>query len=144
LLKGAQGPPPPYPNQQINNNGALPNKRFKPGEEPPQGAQGVRAAQPPFYLSQQQLQMLQYLQQQTTLSPQQQAIFQQLTSQYRLMQQHQQQLRLQQQRAQQVIGQSGQGVVRPQGQQFPGQPGYQQTARVPVNKMKAYTCSEEY
>lgn len=75
--------------------------------------------------------MLQYLQQnQANLTPQQQTIFQQLTHQYRLMQQHQQQLRLQQQqqRTQQPQVQVNNSLtVRPvAGQQFQGQPGFQQ------------------
>lgn len=54
--------------------------------------------QPPYYLSQEQLQMLQYLQQnQSNLSPQQHQILQQLSNQYRLAQQYQQTLRFQQQ-----------------------------------------------
>lgn len=90
-------PPPPYsqhPAQQANN-AAIPNKRFKPGEEPPQAP---RQVQPSFYLSQQQLQMLQFLQQSQNLTPQQQNVLTQLTQQYKLMQQHQQQLRAQQMR----------------------------------------------
>lgn len=67
---------------------------------------------PSFYLSPQQLQMLQCLQQnQGSLSPQQQALLAQLQHQYRAMQQHQQQTRLQQQQA-------AQRGLRP------GQPGY--------------------
>lgn len=73
--------------------------------------------------------MLQYLQQnQTNLTSQQQTIFQQLTHQYRLMQQHQQQLRLQQQqqRIQQPQVQVNNSVTVRPGQQFQGQPGFQQ------------------
>lgn len=73
--------------------------------------------------------MLQYLQQnQANLTPQQQTIFQQLTHQYRLMQQHQQQLRLQQQqqRTQQPQVQVNNTVRPVVGQQFQGQPGFQQ------------------
>lgn len=67
---------------------------------------------PPFYLSPQQLQMLQFLQQnQSSLTPQQQGLLAQLQHQYRAMQQHQQQIRLQQQQA-------AQRGLRP------GQPGY--------------------
>lgn len=63
--------------------------------------------------------MLQYLQQnQANLSPQQQALLHQLTSQYRLMQQHLQQLRQRQQQQQQQQslqggGQSGNSSIRP-------------------------------
>lgn len=125
FLQNSQGPPPPYPNQQQSvNNGAYPTKRFKPGEEPINGQAPVRA---PQGLSQQQLQMLQYLQQnQANLTSHQQTIFQQLTHQYRLMQQHQQQLRLQQQRTQQPQVQVNSVATRPAGQQFQGQPGFQQ------------------
>ncbi|XP_070506208.1 lysine-specific demethylase 6A isoform X3 [Chironomus tepperi] len=79
--------PPPYPQQ----GSAIPAKRFKHGEEQPQ-----TITRPPFYLTQQQLQMLQVLQQTPNLTPQQQNVLQQLTHQFKLMQQHQQQLRLQQ------------------------------------------------
>uniref|UniRef100_A0A0A9YPS5 Lysine-specific demethylase 6A n=1 Tax=Lygus hesperus TaxID=30085 RepID=A0A0A9YPS5_LYGHE len=102
-----QGPPPPYPAQQAP--GA---KRFKPGEEPArtpvtngtaQRPASSPAPNPPFYLSQQQLQMLQVLQQnQANLTPHQTNVLQQLQHHYRLMQQHQQQIRQQQQQQQQV------------------------------------------
>ena len=55
---------------------------------------------PHFYLTQQQLQTLQYLQNQPALTPQQQSVLQQLQHQFRLMQQHQQQVRLQAQQQQ--------------------------------------------
>nr|XP_029715194.1 histone demethylase UTY isoform X1 [Aedes albopictus] len=77
---------------QFPGNNAAANKRFKQEDGRPQ------APLPNYYLNQQQLQMLQYLQQnQTSLNAQQQQLLQQYTHQYRLMQQHQQQLRLQQQ-----------------------------------------------
>ena len=63
---------------------------------------------PPFYLSQQQLQTLQYLQNQQNLIPQQQQLLQQLQHQFRLMQQHQQQMRSQAQQQQ-----TSAGVPRP-------------------------------
>ncbi|XP_037903545.1 histone demethylase UTY isoform X2 [Hermetia illucens] len=97
----SQGPPPPYPNQQ-NNHGQTPAKRFKPGEELPSQQQQPTTTSRPApqsanYLSSNQLQMLQYLQQnQNNLTPPQKQMLQHLTQQYRLMQQHQQQLRLQQ------------------------------------------------
>ena len=70
----------------------------QPGEETP--ATSAPQRQLPFYLSPQQLQMLQFLQQNHgSLTQQQQALFVQLQHQYRSMQQHQQQLRLQQQQA---------------------------------------------
>ncbi|XP_076685669.1 utx histone demethylase isoform X1 [Andrena cerasifolii] len=101
------GPPPPYPQGQGQN---LNTKRFKPGEEPI--SPGAQQRPPPFYLSSQQLQMLQFLQQNHgSLTPQQQGLLAQLQHQYRSMQQHQQQLRLQQQQA-------AQRGLRP------GQPGY--------------------
>lgn len=61
-----------------------------------------------FYLTTQQLHMLQSLQQnQSSLTPQQQAMLVQLQHQYRAMQQHQQQLRLQQQQRGMRMGQPG-------------------------------------
>lgn len=76
----------------------------------------ARPVQPAFYLSQQQIQMLHFLQQSQNITPQQQGVLQQLTHQYKLMQQHQQQLRLQmQQRAAVQAGRPG------QPQQFPVQ-----------------------
>jgi histone demethylase len=55
---------------------------------------------PPFYLNQQQLATLQFLQNQPSLVPQQQQLLIQLQQQFRLMQQHQQAARQQQQRQQ--------------------------------------------
>ena len=52
-----------------------------PGAGGPQQPQ----ARPPFYLNQQQLQTLQYLQNQPSLLPQQQQLLQQLQHQFRLM-----------------------------------------------------------
>ncbi|XP_035728311.1 histone demethylase UTY-like isoform X1 [Vespa mandarinia] len=101
------GPPPPYPQTQGQN---LNTKRFKPGDDSISPPSPQRP--PPFYLSPQQLQMLQFLQQnQSSLTPQQQGLLAQLQHQYRAMQQHQQQIRLQQQQA-------AQRGLRP------GQPGY--------------------
>ncbi|XP_015609796.1 histone demethylase UTY isoform X3 [Cephus cinctus] len=103
------GPPPPYPQGQGQN---LNTKRFKPGEEPISPGAQQQQRPPPFYLSPQQLQMLQFLQQNHgSLTPQQQGLLAQLQHQYRSMQQHQQQVRLQQQQA-------AQRGLRP------GQPGY--------------------
>ncbi|KYM77560.1 Lysine-specific demethylase 6A [Atta colombica] len=97
------GPPPPYPQAQGQNA-----KRFK-ADEVISAVPQQRA--PPFYLSQQQLQMLHFLQQNiNSLTPQQQNVLVQLQHQYRAMQQHQQQIRQQQQ--------AGQRGLRP------GQPGY--------------------
>ncbi|XP_048265444.1 histone demethylase UTY isoform X1 [Bombus terrestris] len=104
------GPPPPYPQAQGQN---LNTKRFKPGEEPI--SPGSQQRPPPFYLTSQQLQMLQFLQQNHgSLTTQQQGLLVQLQQQYRCMQQHQQQIRLQQQQATQ------RGLR-------PGQPGYPTT-----------------
>ena len=145
-MQTSQGPPPPYPNQQPNN-AAVSNKRFK-QEEAIQQSPNARPAQPVYYLSQQQLQMLQYLQQnQNNLTTQQQNVLQQLTNQYRLMQQHQQQVRIQQQQRTQTGGavqtqQSGQVINRPAGQQFIGQQSnsFQQTTpRVPQSGTIAQT-----
>ncbi|XP_033207500.1 histone demethylase UTY isoform X3 [Belonocnema kinseyi] len=100
------GPPPPYPQGQGQ---AATAKRFK-VEEPVSPCSQQRP--PAFYLSPQQLQMLQCLQQnQGNLSAHQQTVLVQLQHQYRSMQQHQQQIRLQQQQA-------AQRGIRP------GQPGY--------------------
>ena len=75
-------------------------KRFK--VEGTVEGNGPRPPLPSFYLTSQQLQMLQYLQQnQNSLTAQQQQLLLQLQNHYRLMQQHQQQLRLQQQQQQQ-------------------------------------------
>lgn len=80
-------------------------KRFK-VEGPVEG--GPRPPLPSFYLTSQQLQMLQYLQQnQNSLTPQQQQLLLQLQNHYRLMQQHQQQLRMQQQQQQQQMIRGG-------------------------------------
>lgn len=66
---------------------------------------------PPFYLSQQQLQMLSYLQQnQATLNPQQLGLLQQMQHNYHLMIQHQQQMRHRQQQLQQQAATAQQGV----------------------------------
>ncbi|XP_036143128.1 histone demethylase UTY isoform X2 [Monomorium pharaonis] len=86
------GPPPPYPQAQGQNA-----KRFK-TDEMISAAPQQRA--PPFYLTQQQIQMLQFLQQNiNNLTPHQHNQLVQLQHQYRAMQQHQQQIRLQQQQA---------------------------------------------
>lgn len=68
------GPPPPYPQGQGQN---LNTKRFKPGEEPI--SPGSQQRPPPFYLTSQQLQMLQFLQQNHgSLTQQQQGLLAQL------------------------------------------------------------------
>lgn len=98
-------------------------KRFKVegGVPVPEGSAQPRPPLPNFYLTQQQLQMLHYLQQnQTGLTPQQQHLLQQLQNHYRLMQQHQQQMRLQQQQQQQQMVRPGQPFnnARPAGPPF--------------------------
>ncbi|XP_053666961.1 lysine-specific demethylase 6A [Anopheles marshallii] len=104
--------------QQVGSNNGLPNKRFKQEDGRPGAAAGVGpvAGQPvpPFYLNQQQLLQLQYLQNQSNLTTQQQAMLQTLTNQYRLMQQHQ--LRLQQQQRNQQLQQQQQPSFQGQGQ----------------------------
>ncbi|XP_055635786.1 lysine-specific demethylase 6A isoform X2 [Toxorhynchites rutilus septentrionalis] len=104
---------------QGSNAAAVANKRFKQEE----GQMGRPGQVPNFYLNQQQLQMLQYLQQnQNSLNAQQQNLLQQYAHQYRLMQQHQQQIRLQQQQqqqAQQRNQQVGVATFQGQGQQQP-------------------------
>ncbi|XP_025262592.1 histone demethylase UTY isoform X1 [Camponotus floridanus] len=97
------GPPPPYPQAQVQNP-----KRFKTDE----AISAAPQQRPPPYcgLSSQQLQMLQFLQQNHgSLTQQQQALLVQLQQQYRAMQQHQH-IRLQQQAAQRTLR--------------PGQPGH--------------------
>ncbi|CAH0562123.1 unnamed protein product [Brassicogethes aeneus] len=90
-----QGPPPPYPSP--NAAAAAAGKKFK-TESPEQKAPPNAQPQPSFCLTQQQLQLLSYFQQNVnTLTPAQQQSMQQLQHQYRLMQQHSQQLRSQRQ-----------------------------------------------
>nr|XP_049464117.1 histone demethylase UTY isoform X2 [Anopheles coluzzii]XP_049464118.1 histone demethylase UTY isoform X2 [Anopheles coluzzii] len=121
--QGAQYHPGQQPQQQqVGSNNGLPNKRFKqedgrPGSGPAGGGVvGTVAGQPvpPFYLNQQQVLQLQFLQNQNNLTAQQQAMLQTLTNQYRLMREHQ--LRLQQQRSQQLQQQQQQAAG------FQGQP----------------------
>ncbi|XP_015114271.1 histone demethylase UTY isoform X2 [Diachasma alloeum] len=125
------GPPPPYPQNQQQNI----NKRFKPEDQLSPGAAQPQPQQrpPPFYLNPQQLQMLQFLQQNHgNLSPQQQAHLQQLQLQYRSMQQHQQQLRLQQQAALQRGLRPGQpGFPTGYGPPQPPQPGVIKSYGIP-------------
>ncbi|GFR22457.1 lysine-specific demethylase 6A [Trichonephila clavata] len=75
-----------------------PNKRLKltSGTQSPSQVQGPDAnVRPPFFLNQQQLQLLSFFQQnQTNLSPQQRNLFQQLQQQYQHAQQHQQQQKM--------------------------------------------------
>lgn len=82
-----QGQPPSY-----NMSSSGPSKRFKfesVEQKPP-----AQPPQPAFYLSQQQLQLLSYFQQNaSSLTPTQQNTMQQLQHRHRLMQQHQQQMR---------------------------------------------------
>ena len=120
--------------QQIGGQGVFPRgpafaegpsqaKRFKVEGQIDGGivAGGPRPPVPSFYLTPQQIQMMNYLQQQqgqNSLNPQQQHLLQQLQNHFRLMQQHQQQQRMQQQQQQQqqMIG------VRPGQQQYPVRP----------------------
>ena len=97
-------PPPPYANE---------SKRFKSDIPTDQ--------KPSYYLSNSQLQMMHYLQQnQSSLQPHQASQLQQLQHNYRLMQQHQMQLRQQQQQsggiqAPHVSPGIGQGTYPPTG-----------------------------
>lgn len=89
-------------------------KRFKvEGQVEGGAAGGPRPPMPSFYLTQQQIQMMNYLQQQgqNSLTPQQHQLLQQLQNHFRMMQQHQQQTRMQQQQQQQLM-------MRPGQQQF--------------------------
>ena len=89
-------------NSQVSNEmtNRQPTKGNKEGS--PQKSMPVQQQQPrpPFYLNQQQLATLQYLQNQPSLLPQQQQLLLQLQQQFRMMQQHQQAARQQQQRQQ--------------------------------------------
>jgi histone demethylase len=90
-------------NSQVSNE--MTNRQPAKGankEGSPQKSLPVQQPQPrpPFYLNQQQLATLQYLQNQPSLIPQQQQLLLQLQQQFRLMQQHQQAARQQQQRQQ--------------------------------------------
>ncbi|XP_034943384.1 histone demethylase UTY [Chelonus insularis] len=117
---GAQSQSQQQPQQKQQSQQQTPTQQQQ-SQQPPQAQQQQQSQQspalqpqrtPPFYLTSQQLQMLQLLQQNSNnLTSQQQGILQQLQLQYRLMQQHQQQLRIQQQQA-------AQRGLRP------GQPGY--------------------
>lgn len=107
-----QTPPPPYQNGPGGNN----NKRFK--TEPVPAV--PPAARPSFYLTSQQIETMEYLQQNVgNLTMQQQNVLQQLQHNYRMMQQHQQQLRAQQQQQQSQAPQQQQ--QRPAGNTPPGQ-----------------------
>ncbi|KAJ8975675.1 hypothetical protein NQ317_019630 [Molorchus minor] len=76
-----QGPPPPYPSP---SGGGVVNKRFKTESE-------QKPIPPAYNLTPQQLQLLNYFQQNiSTLTPAQQNLMHQLQHQYRLMQQNQQ------------------------------------------------------
>ena len=82
--------------------------KIQPQQGQPQPATPAAAAPaqqpfvaPNFYLNQQQLHTLKYLQSLPTLQPQQQQILNQLQNQFRMMQQHQHALRQQQQQQQQ-------------------------------------------
>jgi histone demethylase len=110
---------------EMTNRQNQPRQGIRPGQTvkkedgaPPPPAPAVQQQpqpqqRPHFYLTPQQLQTLQFLQNQPHLTPQQQNVLQQLQHQFRLMQQHQQQMRLQAQQ-QQVVGMPR--PVQPQGQ----------------------------
>ena len=90
-------------NSQVSNE--MTNRQPAKGgnkEGSPQKSMPVQQPQPrpPFYLNQQQLATLQFLQNQPSLLPQQQQLLLQLQQQFRMMQQHQQAARQQQQRQQ--------------------------------------------
>ena len=70
-------------------------------QQQPQQPQQTPFVAPHFYLNQQQLHTLKYLQSLPTLQPQQQQVLNQLQNQFRMMQQHQHALRQQQQQQQQ-------------------------------------------
>ncbi|KAL1121992.1 hypothetical protein AAG570_003400, partial [Ranatra chinensis] len=125
-----QGPPPPYP---VQGGQPVSAKRFKAGQRgagvvagsAPTPPSTSPTANPSFYLNHQQLQMLQFLQQNVnTLTPQQTNLLQQLQHQYRMMQQHQQQVRLQQQQRatsqQQYTGNYQTSVIKSYPQQQVG------------------------
>ena len=108
---------------EMTNRGAQPRQGMNRAGQPVKKEDGSHATpqpqqRPQFYLTQQQLQTLQYLQNQPSLLPQQQQLLQQLKHQFRMMQQHQQQMRLQQQQQQAAAGIPR--PIQPQGQ-FSGQ-----------------------
>jgi histone demethylase len=107
---------------EMTNRQAQPRQGMTRTGQPVKKEEGAPPAQPqqrpPFYLTQTQLQTLQYLQTQPSLLPQQQQLLHQLQNQFRMMQQHQQQLRLQAQQQQAAAGIPR--PVQPQGQ-FSGQ-----------------------
>ena len=112
---------------EMTNRSAQPRGRGQAVTKKEESVPGQPAQQPaqrpPYYLSQAQLQTLQYLQAQPSLLPNQQQALQQLQHQFRLMQQHQQQMRLQAQQQQNAAGIAR--PIQPQGtfgQQQPAQP----------------------
>ena len=118
---------------------AAPGVKKEEGRGPTAGPAGVTQQRPPFYLSQQQLQTLQYLQNQPSLTVQQQQILQQLQHQFRLMQQHQQQMRLQAQQA----GPAGlPRPVQPQQAGFPQQPAAPPTAPPHTSELDGLNVSD--
>lgn len=139
--QGGQVAPPLYPYHQGANNGAIPTKRYKP-DELPGGRTNVPQHQqtpPPFYLSSQQLQVLQNLQKRRdSLSQHEQNMYKQLYGQYNMMVQHQQQLRLAQQQniAQQAGREPQQQMMSPQ-QHLPPTNSVSQTG-VPVETNTNY------
>ena len=109
---------------EMTNRQTQPRQGMNRAGQPVKKEDGVPAANQPqqrphFYLTQAQLQTLQYLQNQPTLLPQQQQILQQLQNQFRMMQHHQQQMRLQAQAQQAAAGIPR--PIQPQGQ-FGSQP----------------------
>jgi hypothetical protein len=88
-------------------------------------------------MSSQQLQMLQFLQQnQSNLTAQQQTLLGQLQQQYRTMQQYQQQIRLQQQQA-------TQRGIRPGQPGYPAYSGQPQTLGQPSGVIKNYGIPQQ-
>jgi len=95
---------------------------------------------PPFYLTSNQLQTLQYLQNQPNLLPQQQQILQQLQHQFRLMQQHQNQMRLQAQQQQASAGIPR--PIQPQGTFGANQPSSGQTGNSSSSELDGLNVSD--
>jgi len=119
---------------EMTNRSAQPRGRGQAVTKKDEAVPGHQAQQPQqrpnFYLSQQQVQTLQYLQNQPNLLPQQQQLLQQLQHQFRLMQQHQQQMRLQAQQQQNSAGIPR--PIQPQGS-FVNQGASQGQAQVPTS-----------
>ncbi|XP_050440463.1 lysine-specific demethylase 6A isoform X3 [Adelges cooleyi] len=111
--------PPPYNSPKPDPQSENTTKRIK--VEPRIGSNDSPQPLPAYYLSSQQVQIMNVLQQNSNnLSPREQTMLQQLQNNYRMMQQHQQQMRLKQQNGS-GVGQQGQYQNSSVIKQFPDQ-----------------------